>query len=109
MNDERKRGRPKKHTGDDVKINVRVDRLLWEAVNDPKYSQSYNVTRALRRCLNEGRQDNLASIKIALREARKEIAHGNLVVTDCYERIRRMGLDPDEIEESLRGDENNGS
>ena len=59
---------------------------------------------ALRRCLNEGRQDNLPAIKIALKEARKEIAHGNSVVQDCYERIRRMGLDCDEIEESMMGD-----
>lgn len=102
MNESQKRGRPKKHYGSDVKLNIRVDKLLWEAVNDPKCTQSYTVTRALRKCLNEGRQDNLASIKIALREARKEIAHGNLVVQDCYERIRRMGLDCDEIEESLR-------
>ena len=53
--------------------------------------------------LHENRKKNeIISIKIALREARKEIAHGNAVVTDCYERIRRMGLDPDEIEESVR-------
>ena len=102
MNESPKRGRPKKHYGDDVKINVRIDRDLWDAVNDPKCSQSYTVTRALRRCLNEGRQDNLPAIKIALKEARKEIAHGTAVVTDCYERIRHMGLDPDEIEESVR-------
>ena len=55
--------------------------------------------------LHENHKKNeIISIKIALREARKEIAHGNAVVTDCYERIRRMGLDPDEIEESVRGD-----
>ena len=102
MNEPRKRGGPKKHYDDEVKINVRVDRLLWEAVNDPRCSQSLTVTRALRKCLNEGREDNIASIKIALREARKEIAHGNAVVKDCYVRIRRMGLNPDEIEESIK-------
>ena len=104
MNESPKRGRPKKHFGTDAKINIRVDRDLWDAVHDPKCSQSYTVTRALRRCLNEGRQDNLPAIKIALKEARKEIAHGNAVVQDCYERIRRMGLDCDEIEESMMED-----
>lgn len=48
-------------------------------------------------------KDEIDQIKQDLREAHKQIAHGNLVVTDCYERIRRMGLDPDEIEESLGG------
>ena len=33
MNESPKRGRPKKHYGDDVKINVRIDRDLWDAVN----------------------------------------------------------------------------
>lgn len=96
-----KRGRPKKHYGTDVKLNVRVDKVLWNAVYDDHLSQSFVVTRALRKCLNEGRQDNLAAIKIAMREARKEISHGTSVIAESRERLKKMGIDPDEVEEHL--------
>ena len=103
MNDSRfpKRGRPKKHTDSDVKIHVMVDKTLWDAVHDPKCSQSYTLTRALRRCLHEGRHDNLPAIKIAWLEARKEIAHGTSIIAECRERLKRMGIDSDEFEETL--------
>lgn len=51
------------------------------------------ITRALRQCLNEGRRDNVPAIRIAWIEARKEIAHGNAVISDCRDRLKRMGED----------------
>ena len=96
-----KKGRPKRHTDNDVKIHVKVDKTLWDAVHDPKCSQSHTLTRALRRCLNEGRHDNLPAIKIAWIEARKEIAHGAGVISECRERLKRMGIDSNEFEEHL--------
>lgn len=103
MNESRhhKKGRPKKHVGTDIKLHVLVDETLWNAVHDPKCSQSYTLTRALRQCLNEGRRDNVPAIRIAWIEARKEIAHGNAVISDCRDRLRRMGVDLKEFEDSL--------